>query len=165
MSYILFAVGEKAFIDTVMSAQAVSPAIPASGGNWGLALAGTTGGVGTSSSLSNKQRAVGTNVTTTIAELGQTSAFGYGRIAVTRNNTGWPAATNASNADNYSSTSPQQTFSFTGTPTAVGSGTLWFLAKSTVIATDDLMFGADLAATRNFANGDTESVTMTYKQT
>lgn len=164
MSYILFATGEKAFIDTVMSAQAVSPPIPAASANWGLGLAATTGGVGTSSSLSNKQRVVGTSISTTIAEIGQTSPNGYARIGVVRGNSGWPAATNASGADNYSSTAPQETFSFTNAPNFNGA-TLWFLAKSTTIATNDLMFGADLAATRLFANGDTEAVTMTVKQT
>lgn len=163
MSYILFAAGEKAFIDTVLSAQAVSPAIPAPAGNWGLGLAATTGGVGLSSSLANKQRVIGTNIATTIAEIGQVAANGYARIAVARSNTGWPAATNASGADNYSSTAPQETFAFSDAPNLNGA-TLWFLAKSTTIATNDLMFGADLAAVRNFATGDTEAVTMTYHQ-
>lgn len=156
MASILWNTGEQAFVDTVLSAQAVSPAIPASGSNWGLGM-----GAGGSSATTTKSYVNGSGAGT-IQEIGQSSAAGYGRAALSRNNTGWPASTLVSGS--YQSTAPQQTFTFTGSPNLNGA-TLWFVAKSTSLGAVDAMFGADLAATRTFANGDTEKITVTYRQT
>lgn len=182
MGYIVWGKGEEAFVQTVLLGGAVSPAIPTVGANWGLGLAATTGGVWAGAgavSIDLKQRAVGTNVSTTIAEIGQVGTVnngGYGRIGIQRNSTGWPTVTNSSNTDNWSATTAQKTWSFTSGGPNMGGGsgsaatTLWMICKSTTAwtntstPTDDLMFGADLATSRAFATGDTENITVTYKQ-
>lgn len=157
MASIIWNTGEQAFIDTVLSAQAVSPAIPAGGSNWGLGM-----GAGGSAATTTKSYVNGAGAGT-IQEIGQSSAAGYARAALSRNNTGWPASTLSSGS--YQTTAPQQTFTFSGSPNLNGA-TLWFVAKSTSApGTVDAMFGADLAATRTFANGDTEKITVTYRQT
>lgn len=163
MAYIQMAQGEQAFIVTTLQGGTVSPAIPAAAAAWGLALMATAIGANT---FANKTR---TNANTgaggTVQEIGQTTAAGYGRAAgITRNATGWPNPTQPGGNTSYTTTAPQQTFTFTGTP-AVNGALSWFLCKSTTLGASDLMFGADLAATRNFGNGDTENVTCTYQQT
>lgn len=158
MAAILWNTGEQAFIDTVLNAQAVSPAIPAGGSNWGLGM-----GAGGTAATTTKSYINGTNAGTTIGEIGQTTPAGYARQPLVRSTSGWPASSLSSGS--YQSTAPQQTFTFTGTPNVNGA-TLWFVAKSaTTVGTVDCMFGADLAATRTFANGDTEKITVTYRQT
>lgn len=163
MAYILMAQGEQAFIVTTLQGGAVSPAIPGSGVAWGLALMATAIGANT---FANKTR---TNANTgaggTVQEIGQTTQNGYGRATgITRNATGWPNPTQPGGNSSYTTTAPQQTFTFTGAP-SVNGALSWFLGKSSTRGTDDLMFGADLAAVRNFANGDTENVTVSYQQT
>jgi hypothetical protein len=97
-----------------------------------------------------------------ILELGTSTANGYARAALLRNQTSWPASTLVSGS--YQTTAPQQTFTFSGAPSPNGA-TLWFIAGSSVINIDNCLFGADTAATRTFANGDTERITATYRQT
>lgn len=97
-----------------------------------------------------------------ILEVGTTAANGYGRAAATRDTTGWPAATLVTTS--YQSTGPQITISFIGSPNPNGA-TLWFVAGSTTTNNDNCLFGGDTAVTRNFANGDTEKITPTYRQT
>lgn len=155
MAAIIWNKGEQSVCDGWLGGQStyLTPVIvPAAGGNWGLGLGTRAGGVGT-----NKA-----DVKATIAEIGTTTASGYARAAVARNQTGWPASTKPGSS--YQTTAPQQTFSFTGAPSPNGA-TLWFVAGSTTITDDNCLFGADTAATRTFANGDTERVTPTYQQT
>lgn len=161
MSYILMQQGEDAFIRTTLAGVACAVAIPASNSNWGLALATTAVGANTAA---NKERTMSASSgSALIQEIGQTAANGYGRAGIPRNATGWPNPTGHP-GQSYSSTAPQKSFSFSNAPNVNGAQS-WWLCKSTVIGTDDIMFGADLAAVRNFAAGDTENVTITYQQT
>jgi hypothetical protein len=161
MSYILMEQGEDAFIRCTLQGD-----VSANGtitGDWGVALATTAVGTNTAA---NKERV--NDVSTgsgKIQEIGQTLASGYGRATVARDNTGWPNPTGHPGAS-YSSTAPQVSFSFSDAPNANGAAS-WWLTKTDGggEGNDDLMMGADLAAVRNFANGDTENVTITYQQT
>lgn len=128
--------------------------VPAAAGNWGLGLGTRAGGVG-----SNKADAIAT-----IAEVGTTTPAGYARATISRDQAagGWPASTKPGSS--YQTTAAQKSFTFTGAPNPNGA-TLWFVSGSGTINQDNALFGADTAATRTFANGDTERVTPTYQQT
>lgn len=169
MASILWNQGEEAFIDTVLNGAAVSPAIPAvgtgAGQQWGLGMGAQSGGVGGSGNKS-----VNNGVTTaTIGEIGQTTAGGYSRKPISRATSGWPAST-LSSGSHQSQIAAPITFTFTGTPnfgnSANSPATLWFVAKSITLAAVDCMFGSDLQGTnRSFNTGDTEQITVAYKQT
>lgn len=168
MAYIKWSQGEEAIINTLLSASGTSPAVPtASTGDWGLGLGAQLGGVWagqTSVTLALKQRQNGTDPTSTIAEIGQTTPNGYQRFAIVRSTAGWPAATNNGGSSSFQSTAIQASFSFTNPP-VINGATLAFIAKSTTVGANDLMFGADLQATRVFDNGDTENVSFVYTDT
>lgn len=157
MAGIVWNKGERAFVDGLLGGQSAyqTPQIvPTAGGNWGLGLGTRLGGVGSTKSDAMAQ----------ILEVGTSVASGYGRVAITRDQSagGWPAATLVSGS--YESSATQKTFSFTAAPTPNGA-TLWFLAGDATINHDNCLFGADLAATRTFGTGDTELVTPSYQQT
>ena len=134
----------------------MSPVIvPAAGANWGLGLGTRVGGVG-----SNKA-----DIMAQILEVGTTTPNGYARAAITRDQTGtgWPASTKP--GASYQSTTAQKSFTFNNAPNPNGA-TLWFLAgTSAATNVDNVLFGADLAATRTFGNGDVERVTPTFMMT
>ena len=159
MAYILWNKGEQSLINTWLGDFAASTNGVPSGTAVYVGMGAKSGGVGSDKTVVN-----GTSTSTSLAEIGQTTAGGYSRQTVNRDagSTGWPAASLISGS--YQTTAPQVTFTFTGTPNVNGA-TLWFVALSSVIATNDCLFGADLAATRNFSNGDTERITITYRQT
>ncbi len=114
------------------------------------------GGVGATKSTGN-----GTDTSTTIAEIGQATPNGYARQSLSRAGGTWPSTLSTGS---YQASAPQVTFTFTGTPT-LNAATLWFLGLNTTVGADNCLFGADLAATRTFSNGDTEKITITYRQT
>jgi hypothetical protein len=152
--------GERSMINTwLVGASGGGNSVPGSAVY--VALGSKSGGIGTDKTVNN-----GTNQTTTLAEIGQTAANGYARQILNRNGGGatpnWPLASLVSTS--YQSTATQVTFTFTGAPNLNGA-TLWFVALSATINATDALFGADLATTRTFANGDTEKVTVTYRQT
>ena len=160
MASIIWNKGEQSVCDGWLggggsAAAYLSPQIVPSGsgtvGSWGLGLGTRVGGVGSTKA----------DVLAQILEVGVTTANGYARQAMLRNQTLWPASTLSGS---YSTTGTQQTFTFTGAPNP-NSATLWFIAGKNTINEDNILFGADTAATRIFANGDTEKVTPTYKQT
>lgn len=161
MAAIMWNKGEQSLIDAWLSGRGSaaaygSPQTVPSGsgtvGNFGLGMGCRVGGVGSTKA----------DVLAQILELGETTAAGYDRAALSRDTTGWPAATLQTGS--YQSTAPQQTFTFTGTPNRNGA-TLWFVAGKNTRNEDNCLFGADTAATRTFANGDTERITPTYRQT
>lgn len=100
-------------------------------------------------------------------EIGQTAANGYARQAVARTiaqaGIDWAASTfdNTLATGGTSQAADQVTFSFTGSPNTNGANS-WFMTGAASGA-DQLYVAADTAATRNFANGDTEKVTATIK--
>lgn len=158
MAYILWNRGESSLINTWLgNFSAGSNNVPTSSVHVGMGA--KTGGVGSDKTVGN-----GTSTSTSLAEIGQTTAAGYARQAIARDAgaTGWPAS--SLSAGSHQSTAPQVTFTFTGTPNLNGA-TLWFVALTGTIGADNCLFGADLAATRNFSNGDTERITITYRQT
>jgi hypothetical protein len=152
---IVYNQGERAIIEGFWCGQATfgsSPTlVPSPGGNWGLGLGTRVGGVGVDK----------TNLLAQILELGTATAAGYGRAVLTRDHNGWPAPTRPGTS--YLTTSPQQTFTFTGGPSPNGA-TLWFVAGSAVTSDDNALFGADLAQTRTFNIGDVERITAAYQQ-
>lgn len=157
MAGIVWNKGERAFVDGLLGGQSnyLTPTlVPAPGGNWGLGLGCRVGGVGSTKG----------DTITQIVEVGTTTAAGYGRTPIIRDQSagGWPAASLVSGS--YEATAAQQSFTFTGTPAPNGA-TLWFLAGSTSTSADNALFGADLAATRTFGNGDNERVVPSYQQT
>jgi len=161
MASIIWNQGEKSVIDAWLSGRGSaanfgSPVTIPSGsgsvGNFGLGLGTRVGGVGSTKA----------DIMAQILELGTSTANGYARAALSRDTTGWPAATLVTGS--FQSTAPQQSYTFTGAPSP-NSATLWFVAGSTTTNNDNALFGADTAATRIFANGDTERITPTYRQT
>ena len=161
MAVIIWNKGEQSLIDAWLSGRGSGadygspvtvPKGTATVSNYGLGLGTRVGGVGSTKA----------DVMAQILEVGTSAANGYARQALSRDTTGWPAATLQTGS--YQSTAPQITITFTGTPNPNGA-TLWFVAGSTTTNNDNCLFGGDTAATRNFANGDTEKVTATYRQT
>lgn len=159
MAAILLNKGEQSLLDTwlVGTTSARNP-----GADFGIGLAKVTGGVG----AMTKAFVYGTDPVTSIQEVGVSVANGYARQLLNRNDDGatpkWPASSLVSTS--YQSVGTQVTFTFSGAPTVNGA-TIWFCSLSTTITTSDILFGADLAATRTFANGDTEKVTPTFRAT
>lgn len=157
MAAIVWNKGERSAIDAWLGGQSNygSPVIvPAAAANWGVGLGTRSGGVGSTKA----------DVMAQILEIGTTTANGYSRATITRDQTGtgWPAS--SISGGSYESTAPQVSFSFTNAPNPNGA-TLWFIAGTATINQDNCLFGADLAATRTFGNGDVERVTPTYQQT
>ena len=161
MAYILWNKGEESLINTWLGGYNGTNNSLAAGASVWVGMGAKTGGVGT-----NKATANGSSTSTQLAEIGQTTAAGYVRQELERGATGdWPAS--SLSAGSHQSTASQVTFTFTGTPNLNGA-TLWFVASGAGTPgsyTDNCLFGADLAATRNFSNGDTERITITYRQT
>jgi len=156
MASILYNKGEQSLLDAWLTGRGSaaaygSPVTVPDGtgpGNFGLGLGTRVGGVGSTKA----------DVLAQILEVGTSAANGYARATLARSTSGWPAATLVSSS--YQTTAPQQTFTFTGTPNPNGA-TLWFVAGAATINQDNCLFGADLAATRTFANGDLEKITAT----
>jgi hypothetical protein len=160
MASTMWQTGELSLIDTWLFG-GTSRVPTATSGNFGVGLGALAGGIAgnPSKALDNS-----TNDTAHIGEIGVTTPANYSRFGVLRTQGagGWGAASVVSN--DYQTTATQATFTFTGSPNLNGA-TIWFLAKTNGSpGTNDCFFGADLAATRNFTNGDTEKVTITYRQ-
>jgi hypothetical protein len=105
---------------------------------------------------------------TNVNELASTTAAGYARQAVARTiaqgGIDWAASSfdNTLSTGGTSQAADQVTFSFTGIPSPTGANS-WFMGDGTTLNAGQIYVAADTAATRNFANGDTEKVTATIK--
>jgi hypothetical protein len=106
---------------------------------------------------------------TNINELGSTTASGYARqtIAKSINQAGidWGTSTfdNTTSTGGQSTTADQVTFgAFSAAPSPNGANS-WVLTDGTTLNAGNPYFAGDTAATRTFANGDTEKVTPTLK--
>ena len=97
-----------------------------------------------------------------VNELGSTTANGYARQTINKDQTGagWGASTTDSTG--ATTTGAQVTFTFTGAPSPNGANS-WVISDGTTLNAGQLYFAADTAATRTFANGDTEKVTPSLK--
>jgi hypothetical protein len=106
---------------------------------------------------------------TNINEIGSTTPAGYARqtIAKTINQAGidWGTSTfdNTTSTGGQSTAADQVTFgTFTGPPSPNGANS-WVLTDGTTLNAGNPYTSGDTAATRTFANGDTEKVTATIK--
>lgn len=104
-----------------------------------------------------------------VNEIGSSTANGYARVTIARSiGTGsvdWQASVfdNTFSTGGQSSTADQVTFGpFSGAPSPNGANS-WAVTDGSTLNAGNLYFAADTAATRTFANGDTEKVTSTLK--
>lgn len=131
--------------------------------SWQIAL-GTTA----VSSLARNSIISATITGTNLNELASTTAAGYARQAVAKSiatgSIDWAASTfdNTLSTGGTSMAADQVTFTFTGVPAPTGANS-WFMSDGTTLNAGQIYVAADTAATRNFANGDTEKVTATIK--
>lgn len=163
MATIVFQRMSQLVTDYVMGASgSITP--PAS---WTMGLSTTVVGSGANMARNSVWSASvsGTNVN----EIGSTTAAGYARqtIAKSINQAGIDWGTSSFDSTfatgGQSTTADQVTFgAFSGAPSPNGANS-WALTDGTTLNAGQLYFAADTAATRTFANGDTEKVTATLK--
>ncbi len=106
---------------------------------------------------------------TNINEIGATTAAGYARQTIARSiaqgAVDWGTSTfdNTTVGGGQSTTADQTTFgAFSGAPSPNGANS-WVVTDGSTLNAGNPYFGGDTAATRTFANGDTEKVTPTIK--
>ena len=104
-----------------------------------------------------------------VNELGSTTAAGYARQTIARTiaqggiDWGASALDNTFATGGQSATADQVTFgAFSGAPSPNGANS-WVMTDGSTLNAGELYFAADTAATRTFANGDTEKITATLK--
>jgi len=133
---------------------------------WKLALSTTV--VGTGSNMARNSVWSVTVSGSNVNEIGSTTANGYARqdIAKSINQGGidWGTSTfdNTFSTGGQTTTADQVTFTFTGAPSPNGANS-WVLTDGATLNAGQLYFAGDTAATRTFANGDTEKVTPAIK--
>ena len=135
--------------------------------SWTMGLSTTVVGSG-SNMMRNSVWSVtvsGSNVN----EIGSTTPAGYARQTIARTiaqgGIDWGTSTfdNTFSTGGQSSAADQVTFgAFSGAPSPNGANS-WALTAGSTLNAGDLWVAADTAATRTFANGDTEKVTATIK--
>jgi hypothetical protein len=135
--------------------------------SWTMGLSTTIVGSG-SNMMRNSVWSVtvsGSNVN----EIGSTTANGYARQTIARTiaqggiDWGTSSLDNTFSTGGQSSTADQVTFgAFSGAPSPNGANS-WAMTDGATLNAGQLYFAADTAATRTFANGDTEKVTATLK--
>ena len=106
---------------------------------------------------------------TNINELGSTTPAGYARQTIARTiaqaGIDWQTSTfdNTTSTGGQSTTADQVTFgAFSGAPSPNGANS-WVVTDGATLNAGQPYFAGDTAATRTFANGDTEKVTPTLK--
>lgn len=106
---------------------------------------------------------------TNINEIGTTTAAGYARQTIARSiatgSVDWGTSTFDStlSTGGQSTTADQVTFgAFSGAPSPNGANS-WVVTDGSTLNAGNPYFAGDTAATRTFANGDTEKVTVTLK--
>lgn len=136
---------------------------------WTMGLATTNVGSGGGSDYARNSVWSASVSGTNINEIGSTTAAGYARqsIARTINQGGidWGTSTfdNTFSTGGQSSAADQVTFgAFSGAPDPNGANS-WVLTDGSTLNAGNPYVAGDTAATRTFANGDTEKVTATIK--
>lgn len=165
MATIVFQRMSQLVTDYVMGASgSITP--PAS---WTMGLAANNVGSGGGTDYARGSVWSASVATTNINEIGATTAAGYARqtIAKTINQAGIDWGTSSFDSTfstgGQSTTADQVTFgAFSGAPSPNGADS-WVLTDGTTLNAGQPYFAADTAATRTFANGDTEKVTATLK--
>ena len=106
---------------------------------------------------------------TNINEIGSTTASAYARQTIAKSiaqaGIDWGTSTfdNTTSTGGQSTAADQVTFgAFSGAPSPNGAVS-WTITDGTTLNAGNPYFSGDLAATRTFANGDTEKVTATLK--
>lgn len=106
---------------------------------------------------------------TNINEIGATTAAGYARQTIAKSIATGSIDWNTSTFDNTTSTGGQTTTAdqvtfgaFSGAPSPNGANS-WVLTDGSTLNAGNPYFAGDTAATRTFANGDTEKVTPAIK--
>lgn len=106
---------------------------------------------------------------TNINEIGSTTAAGYARQTIAKSiatgSIDWQTSTfdNTTSTGGQSTTADQVTFgAFSGAPSPNGANS-WCITDGATLNAGNPYFAGDTAATRTFANGDTEKVTPTLK--
>ena len=106
---------------------------------------------------------------TNINEIGATTASGYARQTIARSiatgSIDWGTSTfdNTTSTGGQTTTADQVTFgAFSGAPSPNGANS-WVLTDGATLNAGNPYFAGDTAATRTFANGDTEKVTPAIK--
>jgi hypothetical protein len=164
MAYILFNKGERSLINTWLGGFTnLSDGVPGSNVYVGMA----TRAIASTTKASNLTNTGGAE---DLIEIGCVNSGGYSRFAIGRtagspSGSTWPDARLVGTS--YQTISNQALFTFSNTP-EVNGARMWFVALSGPTpsrGSNDAIFGADLAAQRNFAAGDTERITITYRQT
>ena len=98
-----------------------------------------------------------------VNEVGTTTAASYARQTINRDQTGAGWTTSSNDATGSSTTGAQVTFGAFGSGLSPNGANTWIVTDGTTLNAGNLYFGADTAATRTFASGDTEKVTPTLK--
>ena len=134
---------------------------------WTMGLSTTV--VGSGSNMMRNSVWSATVSGSNVNEIGSTTAAGYARQTIAKSiatgSIDWQASTldNTFSTGGQSTTADQVTFgAFSGAPSPNGANS-WALTAGSTLNAGDLYFAADTAATRTFANGDTEKVTATLK--
>ena len=106
---------------------------------------------------------------TNINEIGSTTAAGYARQTIARSiaqaGIDWGASTfdNTTSTGGSTTTADQVTFgAFSGAPSPNGANS-WVITDGTTLNAGNPYVGGDTAATRTYANGDTQKVTPSVK--
>lgn len=99
-----------------------------------------------------------------VNELASTTASGYARATINKDQTGAGWAAGTTDATGATTAGAQVTFTFTGAPAPNGANS-WVISDGVTLNAGQLYFAADTAAARSFANGDTEKVTPSLKGT
>lgn len=135
--------------------------------SWTMGLSTTV--VGTGSNMARNSVWSVTVSGSNVNEIGSTTAAGYARQTIARTIAQGGIDWGTSSSDNtfatggQSTTADQVTFgAFSGAPSPNGANS-WALTDGATLNAGALYFAADTAATRTFANGDTEKVTATLK--
>jgi hypothetical protein len=136
---------------------------------WTLALATTNVGSGGGSDYARNSVWSATVSGTNINEIGSTTAAGYARQNIARTiaqggiDWGTSAFDSTFSTGGQTTTADQVTFgAFSGAPDPNGANT-WVLTDGSTLNAGNPYFTGDTAATRTFANGDTEKVTPAIK--
>lgn len=136
---------------------------------WTLGLATTNVGSGGGTDYARDSIWSATVATTNINEIGSTTAAGYARKNIARTiaqaGDDWTASVFDSTfaTGGQTATADQITFGpFSGAPNPNGANS-WVLTDGSTLNAGNPYFAGDTAATRTFANGDTEKVTPAVK--
>jgi hypothetical protein len=136
---------------------------------WTTGLATTNVGSGGGTDYARNSVWSASVATTNINEIGSNTANGYARQTIAKSiNTGsidWGTSSfdNTFATGGQTTAADQVTFgAFSGAPDPNGANS-WVLTDGATLNAGQVYFAGDTAATRTFANGDTEKVTISVK--